>query len=58
MFGYENGLFFPIHVSKFEDSMYLLLLNDDDKSNYVYIKDLYFTKQKIKTNSVLVVKVR
>ena len=41
MFGYENGLVFPIYVSdqKFEDSMDLLLLIDDDKSHYVYIKD-------------------
>ena len=42
VFGYENELFFPIYVSdqKFEDSMDLLLLIDDDKSHYVYIKDL------------------
>ena len=41
MFGYENKLAFPIYVSdqKFEDSMYLLLLIDNDKSRYVYIKD-------------------
>ena len=41
MFGYENRLVFPIYVSdqKFEDLMYLLLLIDDDKSHYVYIKD-------------------
>ena len=41
MFGYENGLFFPIYVSdqKFKDSMDLLHLFDDDKSHYVYIKD-------------------
>ena len=41
VFGYENGLVFPIHVSdqNFEDSMDLLLLIDDDKSLYVYIKD-------------------
>ena len=41
MFGYENELVFPIYVSdqKFEDSMDLLLLIDDDKSHYVYIKD-------------------
>ena len=41
VFGYENGLVFPIYVSdqKFEDSMDLLLLTDDDKSHYVYIKD-------------------
>ena len=39
--GYENGLVFPIYVSdqKFKDSIDLLLLIDDDKSRYVYIKD-------------------
>ena len=41
VFGYENELVFPIYVSdqKFEDSIDLLLLIDDDKSHYVYIKD-------------------
>ena len=41
VFDYENGLNFPIYVSdqKFEDSMDLLLLIDDDKSHYVYNKD-------------------
>ena len=41
MFSYENGMVFPIYVShqKFEDSMYLLFLTDNDKSHYVYIKD-------------------
>ena len=41
MFGYEDKLVFPIYVfdQKFEDSMNLLLLIDDDKSHYVYIKD-------------------
>ena len=41
MFGYENKLVFPIHVSdkKFEDSIDLLLLIENDKSHYVYIKD-------------------
>ena len=41
VFGYENGLVFPIYVSnqKFEDSINLLLLINDDKLNYVYIKD-------------------
>ena len=41
VFGYEDKLVFPIYVSdqKFEDSMDLLLLIDDDKSHYVYIKD-------------------
>ena len=61
---------FPIYISdlKFENSMDLLLLIDDDKSCYVYIKEFdifFFAKQKIKTKngfaeavySVLVVKV-
>ena len=41
VFGYENKLVFPIYVSdkKFQDSMDLLLLIEDDKSYYVYIKD-------------------
>ena len=56
--GYENGLVFPIYISdqKLEDSMDLLLLIDDDKSHYVYIKDFdrfMFTKQKIKQKMVL-----
>ena len=56
MFGYGDELVFPIYVldQKSEDCMDLLLLNDDDKSYYVYIKDfdrLCFAKQKIKTKS-------
>ena len=41
VFGYVNGLVFPIYVSdqKFEDSMDLSLLTDDDKSHYLYNKD-------------------
>ena len=41
MFCYENGLLFPIYVSdkKFKGSIDLLLLINDDKSHYVYIKD-------------------
>ena len=41
VFGYEDKLVFPDYISdqKFEDSMDLLLLIDDDKSRYVYIKD-------------------
>ena len=39
VFGYENWLVFPIHISKQKDSMDLLLLIDDDKSHYMYIKD-------------------
>ena len=44
MFGYENGLVLPINVSdqKFENSTDLLLLINDDKSHYVYIK--YFDR--------------
>ena len=41
MFGYENGLTFPIYVSdqKLKNSMDLLLVTDGDKSHYVYIKN-------------------
>ena len=41
VFGHENGLVFPVYISDeiFEDSLDLLLLIDDDKSHYVYIKD-------------------
>ena len=49
VFGYENGLVFPIYVSdqKFKDSMDLLLLIDNDKSHYVYIStNLCFTNKK------------
>ena len=63
MFGYENELVFPIYFSdqKFEDSIDLLLLINDDKSHYVYIKDFdRFHKTKNKNKrviySVLVVK--
>ena len=43
VFGYENGLVLPIYVSnqKF-DSVDLLLLIDDDKLHYVFIK--YFDR--------------
>ena len=54
VFGYENELVFPIYVSdqKFEDSMDLLLLNDDDKSHYMYIKDFdRFMFHKIKNKN-------
>ena len=65
IFGYENGLVFPIYVSdqKREDSMDLLLLIDDDQT-HVYIKDFdRFMFHKTKNGfvevvySVLVVKV-
>ena len=41
VFDYENGLIYPVHVSdeKFEDCMVLLLIRDDKKTHYVYIKD-------------------
>ena len=44
MFGYENELVFPIYVSdqNFKDSMELLLLIDNDKSYYLYLK--YFDR--------------
>ena len=69
MFGYENRLAFPIYISdqNFKNSMDLLLLIDNDKSYYVYIKDFdrfMFHKAKNKNKngfvkavySVLVVK--
>ena len=41
MLCYEKGLTFPIYVSSetFSDSMDLSLIFDENKSNYVYIKD-------------------
>ena len=41
VFGYENGLTFPIYISdqKLKNSMDLLLVTDADKSHYVYIKN-------------------
>ena len=58
VFGYENRLVFPIYISdqKFKYSMDLLLLTDNDKSHYVYIKnfDIFlFHKTKIKTKKWL-----
>ena len=54
VFGYENRLAFPIYISeqRFQDSVDLLLLIDNDKS-HVYIKDFdrfmfHKTKNKIK----------
>ena len=45
VFGYEISWFFQ--DQKFENSMDLLLLIDDDKSYYVYIKDFdrFFVSQ-------------
>ena len=58
VFGYENGLVFPIYVSdqKFEDSVDLFFLIDDDKSHYAYIKDFdrfMFQRTKKKKEMVL-----
>ena len=41
VFSYENELVYPIFISKqtFEDSIDLLLLIENNKSHYVYIKD-------------------
>ena len=41
MFGYENKLVFPVYISDqtVKSSIDLLLLINDDQSNYVYIKD-------------------
>ena len=41
VFCYENKLTFPIQVSdqKFENSMNLLLVTNENKSHYMYIKD-------------------
>ena len=41
VFCYENKLVFPIHVSdeKFEKSIDLLLVTDENKSHYVHTKD-------------------
>ena len=47
-------MIFPIYISdqKFNDPMDLLLLIDNDKSHYMYIKDfnrfMFRTKQKMK----------
>ena len=56
MFRYENEMVFPIYVSDqtFKRSIDLMLLINDDKSHYVYIKDFntfIFHKTKIKNKS-------
>ena len=55
MFCYENKLVFPIYVSDqiFKNSIDLLLLIDENKSHYLYIKDFdrfMFHKTKTKNN--------
>ena len=69
VFCYENGLTYPVYVSnqKYVNSMDLLLIADENKSHYVYIKDFNrfsAIKQKIRikdifanvVNNVLVVR--
>ena len=58
VFGYENELVYPIFISKqtFEDLIDLLLLIENDKSHYVYIKDIdtfMFHKTKNKNKKVV-----
>ena len=62
VFGYENKLVFPIYVSDqtFKSSIDLLLLIDDNKLHYMYIKDFnrfmfHKAKNKIKNGFVKVV---
>ena len=55
-FCYEKRLTFPIYVSdrKFENSMDLLLVIDESKSHYLYIKDFdRFIFQKVKNKILL-----
>ena len=54
IFSYKNGLVFPIYLfnQKSKDLMDLLLLIDDDKSHYIYIKDFHkFMFHKTKNNN-------
>ena len=41
VFCYENSLTYPVYLSyqKFHNSINLLLITDENKSHYVYIKD-------------------
>ena len=58
MFGYEHELVFPIYAwdKIFEDFTDLLLLIDDDKSHYMYIKGFdRFMFHKTKNGSVKVI---
>ena len=60
-FYYENRLVFPIYISdqKFENSIDLLLVIDENNLHYVYIKDfdrLMFYKTKYKKQKILLQK--
>ena len=55
-FCYENDLVYPAFISKqkFENCMDLLIINDENKSHYVYIKDFsrfMFNKTKHKNKN-------
>ena len=54
VFYYDNKLTYPVYLSdqKFESCMELLLISDECKSHYVYIKDL--VKLKIKVRNIFV----
>ena len=56
VFCYENKLTFPINVTdqKFENSIDLLLIIDENKSHYVNIKDFdrFMFHNRIKTKNV------
>ena len=54
IFCYENGLTYPVYASgqKFHNSMDLLLISDENKSHYAYIKDFNrFMCNKTKNNN-------
>ena len=58
MFCYENTIIYPLYISgeKFSNCMDLLLIFEENKSHYVYIKDfnrLMFNKTKNKNNKFL-----
>ena len=57
MFCYENGLTYPVYLSdqKFHNSMDLLLISNENKSHYVYIKDFnrfMFNKTRCKNKNI------
>ena len=61
LFCYENKLTFPIYISypKFENSMDLLPIINENKSHYVYIKDFdifMFHKTKNQKQKILLKK--
>ena len=54
VFCYENGLTYPVYGSnqKFRDCMDLMLISDENKSHYVYIKDFCAINQKIRIKNI------